>query len=578
MAAEAHIKAVISAEDRASDVIGKFGHGIGKAAHLAAVGIGIASTAVVGFGAASVKAFSESQDVIAQTNAVIKSTGGVAGVTAEKVGELASSLQRVTKFSDEAIQEGENLLLTFTNIGQDIFPQATEIMLDMSQALGQDLKSSAIQLGKALQDPVLGVTALRRVGVNFNEAQTEVIKNLVETGQAAEAQRLIMEELTKEFGGSAKAAGETLSGQLAILKNTFGDTMEEIGGKIITVLMPAFQKIADFVMAHKEDIVTFFESLVNIVKLLATGDFEGGIFGWTEDSPWINALLSFRDAVIQIGDVVQRVFGWVQENGPKILENLRIAFEVIKPHIDALWKTIQDDLIPPLKRLWEEVIKPLLPILGVALIAALVLVIETIRIAASIAGSMIDAFIMAKNTVVDIIAAIVGVFLNIGNQIRDGFDVGVKLGGKLIEFQNSLFDFFRKLVDGIVGFFTGLPDRIAEKITGVGGAIRDKLGSIDIPGVGSLRDTIPGFASGVTNFSGGPAIVGERGPELLNLPRGSDVIPLNRLGGSTINLNVNIGMFAGTPTERRRIAQTMLDDLRDIATTQGMTLDKLVMS
>lgn len=42
--------------------------------------------------------------------------------------------------------------------------------------------------------------------------------------------------------------------------------------------------------------------------------------------------------------------------------------------------------------------------------------------------------------------------------------------------------------------------------------------------------TIPGFADGVQNFSGGVALVGERGPELVNLPKGSDVIPNHKLG------------------------------------------------
>lgn len=39
---------------------------------------------------------------------------------------------------------------------------------------------------------------------------------------------------------------------------------------------------------------------------------------------------------------------------------------------------------------------------------------------------------------------------------------------------------------------------------------------------------IPGFASGVNNFSGGLALVGERGPELVNLPTGASVMNNNR--------------------------------------------------
>jgi DNA-binding transcriptional MerR regulator len=45
---------------------------------------------------------------------------------------------------------------------------------------------------------------------------------------------------------------------------------------------------------------------------------------------------------------------------------------------------------------------------------------------------------------------------------------------------------------------------------------------------------VPGFAGGVENFSGGLALVGERGPELVNLPSGSSVTPLGG-GGDTYN-------------------------------------------
>ena len=113
-------------------------------------------------------------------------------------------------------------------------------------SLGQDVKSSAIQLGKALQDPILGVTALRRVGVNFSDAQQDVIKNLVETNQLGKAQALILKELQTEFGGSARAAGQTFSGQLTILQNTFGDLMEVVGQGVAESIAPFVKTLADF--------------------------------------------------------------------------------------------------------------------------------------------------------------------------------------------------------------------------------------------------------------------------------------------------------------------------------------------
>lgn len=88
---------------------------------------------------------------------------------------------------------------------------------------------------------------------------------------------------------------------------------------------------------------------------------------------------------------------------------------------------------------------------------------------------------------------------------------------------------------------------------------------------------IPKFQHGGIS-SGGPAIVGEKGPELVNLPRGANVTPNHQLPsmGSTINFNVNVGMFAGNPMERRKIAETLFNDLRDIADSKGISLGKMV--
>ena len=152
---------------------------------------------------------------------------------------------------DEAIKSGENMLLTFRDIrnetgkGNKIFDQATRTMLDMSVALGQDTTQSAMQLGKALNDPIKGVTALRRVGVQFTEAQQDQIKALIESGHKLEAQKIILRELNKEFGGSARAAGQTLPGKLNILRNT----LLNLAGSIAATLTPAITKLVDKMVA-----------------------------------------------------------------------------------------------------------------------------------------------------------------------------------------------------------------------------------------------------------------------------------------------------------------------------------------
>jgi len=226
------------------------------------------ATALAGGLVSAINAASEAEKVQAQLNAVLQSTGGIAGVTADMANQLADSLSRVTMFEDEAILSAENLMLTFTNIGKDIFPTAIETALDMSQALGQDLQTSVIQLGKALQDPIIGITALRRVGVNFNDAQVEMIKGLVESGNLMEAQKMILRELQTEFGGSARAAGETFAGQLTILRNQLGNVMETIGNALLPHLKNLSSALIDVVSsANFQQFVTELASgLANIAE------------------------------------------------------------------------------------------------------------------------------------------------------------------------------------------------------------------------------------------------------------------------------------------------------------------------
>lgn len=193
----------------------------------------VGTAAAVGALAAGIKysigQAAEAEQVMAQTEAVIKSTGGAAGLSAGEIEGMAGSLSHVSTFSDDAIQKGENLLLTFTNIGKDVFPKATEAMLDMATAMGTDAGSGAIQLGKALNDPIAGISALTRVGVTFTAEQKKAIKSMVELGDVAGAQKVILAELNKEFGGSSVAALNTYSGQVAALKNNFDNLAESVG-------------------------------------------------------------------------------------------------------------------------------------------------------------------------------------------------------------------------------------------------------------------------------------------------------------------------------------------------------------
>lgn len=249
----------------------------------------------------------ESQKVGAQTEAVIKSTGGAAKVSADQIGDLATALSNKTGIDDEAIQSGQNLLLTFTNIkdeagkGNDIFSQSTSLLVDMATAMGKAPKDAAVQLGKALNDPVKGMTALSKVGVSFtaqqkatnkalveggdanalmamgiissqadikiimkqrktdfqgavdymtkdfDPAQKKLFQHLSEGGHTMEAQKTILAELGKEFGGSAEAqatAGEKLATTWANFKETVGTALIPI----IDAMLPKLQTALTWLM------------------------------------------------------------------------------------------------------------------------------------------------------------------------------------------------------------------------------------------------------------------------------------------------------------------------------------------
>jgi phage-related protein len=218
-------------------------------------------TGFTAFMADGVKGAMEAEEAGAQLEAVLKSTDGAAGMTKNSLVGLADGMEKVTKFSSESVQAGESLLLTFTNIGSKVFPEATKTAADMAQAMGTDVSSQAISLGKALNDPIKGISALSRVGVTFTDQQKAQIKAMQESGDMAGAQTVILNELKKEFGGSAEAAGNTFAGKLERLKNAFGAVSESV----VTGLMPYLQKFSDWAINNMPTIQQNVEGVLNKV-------------------------------------------------------------------------------------------------------------------------------------------------------------------------------------------------------------------------------------------------------------------------------------------------------------------------
>ena len=278
---------------KAQRSIGKFGKKMEQTGKTLSTSL---TLPILALGAVSVKSFDKQQKAIAQVEAGLKSTGNQVGKTSKELQKMASDLQKTTLFGDEDILQGATAqLLTFTNIAGEQFERTQKVALDLATRLDGDLKSASIMLGKALNDPIANLSALSRAGIQFSTEQKEVVKSLVETNRLADAQTIILNELEKQYGGSAEAAREAGLGPIQALQNTLMDLTEDIG----RIILPSLMSLAKFI----DGLATKFDSLsdkakVNTVKWLAFAAALGPVtigvskvilaFGYL--LPWINKI------------------------------------------------------------------------------------------------------------------------------------------------------------------------------------------------------------------------------------------------------------------------------------------------
>ncbi len=172
----------------------------------------------------------------AQLEAVLRSTGNAVGLTVSELQAMASEQQRLNNIGDETIQQMQGVLLTFKRIGGETFPDATQAIIDLSIRMGTDLKSAAIQVGKALDDPARGLDALTRSGVVFSDVQKEMIRGHFAAGEAAKGQAIILEELNSQIGGSGASARNAAGGGIKAMSLALGDLSEVVGDYLVPAL------------------------------------------------------------------------------------------------------------------------------------------------------------------------------------------------------------------------------------------------------------------------------------------------------------------------------------------------------
>lgn len=241
---------------RSSGSVRLFSSGLRPVARIAtSAGAALGVLGLAGAARAAVGEFRESQKVGNQTAAVLRSIGAGSWISSAQVGALANSISLKTGIDDEAIQSGSNLLLTFKAIrnevgkGNDIFNRATQAAVDLSAAGFGSMSSTAKQLGKALNDPIKGITALNRSGVQFTQVQKDTIKTLVETGDILGAQKIILGEVEAQVKGSAAAQADSIDLGTVAYKNM----LEVLGGQLWPVIGRAARAFAGLMIGIQDN-------------------------------------------------------------------------------------------------------------------------------------------------------------------------------------------------------------------------------------------------------------------------------------------------------------------------------------
>lgn len=237
-----------------------------------------------------IKAAQAQEDAINSLNVALAQTGIYSKQTSKEIQEFANELQRTTTFEDDVILQNAALIQSLGQLDKEGLKRATQAALDMSAALGIDLKAAATLVGKAAAGEVSSFT---RYGVAIQKGTTD-----------AQTFTNALDALESKFGGTAASKVNTYSGAIAQAGNAFGDLQESIGNlivknpaviavinevsKIVTELtgnvegqtsaftllvgngLSLFLEVAAFVVTAADALVKSFQTLYGAIQALAT--------------------------------------------------------------------------------------------------------------------------------------------------------------------------------------------------------------------------------------------------------------------------------------------------------------------
>jgi phage-related protein len=524
-----------------------------------ALKVGVAAAGIGALAGITTKALGnarEAQQITNITEATIKATGGAAGVSATHVQDMANALQRTTGISDETIRSGSNIILTFKNIanaagdGNDIFDQTTKAALDLSAAGFGSVESASTMLGKALNDPLKGMSALTRVGVTFTDQQREQVEAAMANNDILGAQKIILAEVEGQVGGVAEAAADPMDK----LTNMFNDLLEVLGSS----LMPALTAIADALQP-------VFDALGPVI-----GEVAGLLGGVLADA--VTQLTPILSPLAQIAGRISGALGGVLSKVVAALAPLIVTLlEALMPVLDVFIA-----LLEPILEVVAVLLEALMPVIQplIGLVAALIrlfaaglakvlehVLLPVLNLVASVIGDYLGP---ALQSIGDFLEPVVGYIEDtVGPVIIGVWDAifGV-IGGFVEWFQGTALPIIEGVVNFVIGYYQTLWNIVKTVWDGITGFIRAAVGTIGsiLGGISGIVTTVIGFFrnlwTGAQNMLGG--LIGF----ITGIP-GRILSIFGGLAGSLYNIGRNMiqGLINGAGSLLRNIASFFLNML-----------------
>jgi phage-related protein len=538
----------------------------------AAVVIGaavLATKAVIDFGKASILAAEDiatSEARIGQINASMGLFGTETDAVTARLIEYANANEQLLATDENVIMATQAKLLTFkelaasADVAGGAFDRATAASIDLAAAGFGTAEANAVQLGKALNDPIQGISALTRVGLTFTDAEKEKIRALQESGNLLGAQEMILSAIETQVGGTA-AATANASERMNL---AFGEIQEQVGA----ALMPAFATLAETMVPIIEELAPALGEAVGALTPVLTKIAEALPDVIEAFLPLIPVFIDIIELVLDLAlelmpvlvEIMNQLIPVIAELLPIFVQLLKdlfiplipVVLDLIKqftPLIQQILPVLVDlalKLIPPLVTILQAIFIPLIPII-IKIIDAFLPLLEKVL---PILIDLIENFVIPTFLfLADLFSVIVVGAIDFLSGALDGLMPVIETVAAFFEsVWTGVSNFFKGLVNGLIGMFEGFINFIIEGLNFMIRAINKISFTVPdfVPGIGGStigfnlseigKINIPRLAEGGYVDEATLALVGEAGPEVVTPLREFErMTGLGDADGKTLN-------------------------------------------